>query len=474
MEFVSVSEVQELLAGTPPTKRLAYGTAGFRSNAADMPAAVTRVGMFSALVSHWSGSQCLGIMITASHNAEEDNGAKVADVDGGMLAQKWEGPIEAIANCMDPTDAMGLLQQLISTHSISLGTPAHVVIGRDTRPSSFELFQCACRGVEAYGGTVHDIGTATTPQLHFVVKRMNEAMKNPASFPIASQALESYYTTLSRGYFDLRGTAASAHNDSIIIDAANGIGGRAVGVLAVGMQQRYPDALQLDVRNDVGDGPVNEGCGAELVQKGQVPPANVSIEDDLNKVMCSYDGDADRIVFHSYTDMGGTAEAKWCLADGDKIACLVALILKQEFVAAGVLSEDGLPNESGISLGIVQTAYANGSSSHFLRENKIPVAFAKTGVKYLHRKAEESFDVGIYFEANGHGTVIFNENFLSLVAGWGANSDMLAGVGPRAAMARIRISVGVCRSLCAVLCCAVLCCVMLCCVMLCCVILCML
>lgn len=29
---------------------------------------------------------------------------------------------------------------------------------------------------------------------------------------------------------------------------------------------------------------------------------------------------------------------------------------------------------------------------------------AKTGVKHLHHKAQE-FDIGVYFEANGHGTV---------------------------------------------------------------------
>ncbi len=32
----------------------------------------------------------------------------------------------------------------------------------------------------------------------------------------------------------------------------------------------------------------------------------------------------------------------------------------------------------------------------------------KTGVKHLHHKAVE-YDVGIYFEANGHGTVLFSE-----------------------------------------------------------------
>ena len=31
-----------------------------------------------------------------------------------------------------------------------------------------------------------------------------------------------------------------------------------------------------------------------------------------------------------------------------------------------------------------------------------------TGVKHLHHKALE-FDIGIYFEANGHGTILFSQ-----------------------------------------------------------------
>ena len=39
----------------------------------------------------------------------------------------------------------------------------------------------------------------------------------------------------------------------------------------------------------------------------------------------------------------------------------------------------------------------------------VPVACAKTGVKHLHHAALD-FDIGVYFEANGHGTVIFSES----------------------------------------------------------------
>jgi phosphoacetylglucosamine mutase len=63
-------------------------------------------------------------------------------------------------------------------------------------------------------------------------------------------------------------------------------------------------------------------------------------------------------------------------------------------------------------IGFVQTYYANYSSSEYLKQTfDMDPVFAATGVKNLHEKAEH-YDIGIYFEANGHGTVIFNEDYL--------------------------------------------------------------
>ena len=51
---------------------------------------------------------------------------------------------------------------------------------------------------------------------------------------------------------------------------------------------------------------------------------------------------------------------------------------------------------------MVQTAYANGSSTKYVEDVlKIPVRCTPTGVKHLHHEAE-NFDIGVYFEANGH------------------------------------------------------------------------
>ena len=48
----------------------------------------------------------------------------------------------------------------------------------------------------------------------------------------------------------------------------------------------------------------------------------------------------------------------------------------------------------------------------YLKSNGVPVAMAKTGVKFVHHEAEK-YDIGVYFEANGHGTVLFKVKVLA-------------------------------------------------------------
>ena len=62
-----------------------------------------------------------------------------------------------------------------------------------------------------------------------------------------------------------------------------------------------------------------------------------------------------------------------------------------------------------VQVGIVQTAYANGGSTRYIRAAlpDVSIVVTPTGVKHLHHAAAR-FGVGIYFEANGHGTVLFS------------------------------------------------------------------
>lgn len=119
------------------------------------------------------------------------------------------------------------------------------------------------------------------------------------------------------------------------------------------------------------------------------------------------DGDADRLVYF----LVQPNSEKIDLVDGDKIMALFALFVKEQLSVLDE-SEDGKTNRPQCTrLGIVQTAYANGAATDYLKQLGLEVVFTPTGVKYLHEKAAE-YDIGIYFEANGHGTVLFSENYL--------------------------------------------------------------
>ena len=142
-------------------------------------------------------------------------------------------------------------------------------------------------------------------------------------------------------------------------------------------------------------------CGADFVKTNQrAPPSSKAGPNDR---CCSLDGDADRVVYY-FKD----ANNVFRLLDGDRIATLVASFL------GDLVRHSGLSDT--VKIGVVQTAYANGAATNYVEQNlKLKVDCTPTGVKYLHHAAEK-LDVGVYFEANGHGTVIFSPDTLDTIA----------------------------------------------------------
>lgn len=142
-------------------------------------------------------------------------------------------------------------------------------------------------------------------------------------------------------------------------------------------------------------------CGADFVKTGQRAPP--SLEATPLARCASLDGDADRIVYY-FVDSDNTFR----LLDGDRIATLAALFIGDLARSAGLGEK--------LRVGVVQTAYANGASTTYITQDlKLPVVCTPTGVKHLHHAATK-FDVGVYFEANGHGTVVFSDLALKRLA----------------------------------------------------------
>ncbi|KAK5979600.1 Phosphoglucomutase/phosphomannomutase alpha/beta/alpha domain I [Trichostrongylus colubriformis] len=77
------------LCPIPDDVHFVYGTAGFRYNADMLPFVVFRMGYLAGLRAR-ELNQAVGVMITASHNPAKDNGVKIVDPKGEMLATEWE------------------------------------------------------------------------------------------------------------------------------------------------------------------------------------------------------------------------------------------------------------------------------------------------------------------------------------------------------------------------------------------------
>nr|CAB3471734.1 unnamed protein product [Digitaria exilis] len=387
----------------PAGCRFSYGTAGFRADGATMAPAICRAGILVALRSVKLAGATVGIVITASHNPIGDNGAKIADPDGGMMDQHWEPFADALANAPDPDALLQLVLQFAKDEGIPLGShyTAQVLLGRDTRPTGEYLLDAALQGINAIvGAHAIDMGILTTPQLHWMVRSKNKGVKASES-AYFKQLINSFRHMLELVPKDKSGDELA---NKLIVDGANGIGG-------VKLEQIKAELSGLDiiVRNSgkEGEGILNHMCGADFVQKERVTPHGFSPE-DVGVRCASLDGDADRLV---YFRVSSASDNKVDLVDGDKILSLFALFIREQL---DIINNDGSKVNKLLpaKLGIVQTAYANGASTQFLKDLGLEVVFTPTGVKYLHKKALE-YDIGVYFEANGHGTVVFSENFIS-------------------------------------------------------------
>jgi phosphoacetylglucosamine mutase len=289
-----------------------------------------------------------------------------------------------------------------------------VIYARDTRESGPHLVKALKAALDVLGVESTDYGFLTTPQLHYVTRCLNTAGTDH-EYGVPTE--EGYYMKMAEAFKIVM--IGRKITGTVTVDCANGVGGpalqklikylppgsddRGVDIKVVNDDTIRPEALNFEVsetmRALVTTNTIQ--CGADYVKtKQRAPPKS---NPNPNERCCSLDGDADRIVYY-YTD----EQKVFHLLDGDRIATLGAVFIVDLVRSAGL--------EQKLSIGLVQTAYANGASTEYARDVlKLQVICTPTGVKHLHHAAARNFDIGVYFEANGHGTVLFSAKAIRII-----------------------------------------------------------
>lgn len=264
-----------------------------------------------------------------------------------MLEASWEASATLLANAVTPEALIDALESLISSFKIDLSQPSLVVYGHDTRPSCPALVASLEDGLGCWTDRAQTVpaGLVTTPQLHYLVRAHNtQGTDNPYGAPTE----QGYYDKLATAFLTL--SKGRQQLGTLTVDCANGVGAPKLRALIERIGGK--DRLDVEIVKDdtTTPGALNSQCGADFVKTQQKAPPGITLVPGRGRY-CSLDGDADRIVFYYASDDGS-----FRLLDGDKIAGLAAMFLIDLVKQAGL----------ELDVGVVQTAYANGSSTNYL------------------------------------------------------------------------------------------------------------
>lgn len=359
-----------------PSAPAYYGTAGYRLKTHDLNNVLCRASLIAYIRSATFVGKYIGLYITASHNPAEYNGIKFIDFNGNMLEELWENYSDELVNCEDAdfnTTINKIFRHTSNYSNMNDSIRGNVIIGRDTRESGVSLYNNIKEVLTTYKCNVLSYDEVTCPEMHYLIRRTNEMNEMVPK--------DDYIKHLTDLFYKLTPSM------QLGVDTANG-----VGLLRVQDFNTVGD-YKLEVLND--GGVLNKDCGADYIKVNQRVPSFPKLSSKKIELAGAFDGDVDRLIL--FTNDGK-------IFDGDAQCVFIAEVIKNEISRLN----------AKVELGVVLSHYSNMGAVDYLRSNGFTVVLAQTGVKNFSKAAKE-FDIGVYFEPNGHGSVIFSKRVLELI-----------------------------------------------------------
>ncbi|UKJ90818.1 phosphoglucosamine mutase [Theileria orientalis] len=418
---------------------LSYGTSGFRANALFPPNNLEHVsyrcGLLFPCLPFFSDEYFqkyskilgrdrrlgLGIVVTASHNPCCDNGIKLFSPSGHMLESSWEPYFTSFVNTRRPVrDELCEIFSRFAYEAKDLNLS--VLIGWDTRPSSQSLVANLRLGIETVfkllnlaSSEVRLIGTVTSPCISYLLASNNLNVNDDEEYLLFlnDSVMNVVLKFQVLGLVDLSSTAK---REELFFDCAYGVGGckvmRAFDVFRyLGVLPSVCNLHRFGTEYDL-----NNKCGASYVFNTNYFPENLKpdLPKYLGKRFCSFDGDADRIVYYMPSDPEMNADKEYSVRvlNGDRLTVIKLMLLWTLLRTC----------RKRLRIGVLLTRYSNGYTVSFIlglfkkwhSENpnvSWELEFFNTGIKNAERLSEKYY-ISVYYETNGHGNIVFNKLFI--------------------------------------------------------------
>jgi len=355
--------------------KLRYGTAGFRALGEEILKITHRIATAVCVISskEYNG-KTIGIIITASHNPKEYNGIKLVDPEGEILPF-----LENLVNCDNSTHT-----DYLENIKGRLSNKPSIIIGMDPRPSSTTIKNKLIESCKIFDADIVDMGITTTPELHLLTC-------NPD---------KNYVPYICKQYIKM--IKGEMHDMELVVDCANGAGYKKMRMIKLILNP----LMNIELINTDSYENINEECGADFVMSHEYiedPAEDLTMFGNIHepKIYASLDGDADRLII-SYND----EENNFNIVNGDKLALIFLTHINDILEGGGINGR----------FGFIHTVYTNHAILEYIYKklHRFTPEIQPVGVKNLHSAAKK-YNIGIYFEPNGHGTVLFNATFIQFM-----------------------------------------------------------